>query len=1532
MDVWFHDNTIRKDKKKASFICKIKQIRYNYNTYFSFFANMSNQWINSKKYGNERNTSIADFLRNSSKIGKNIAENVWKQLETDYVFHARKIQAYIAKKTGKEVTNCTFGDLEKMNKEDILADFKPIHLNTNNPKWFTMLDPQCAVSMTYTDQYTKKVHTFTWFPRVEDNGEWDDTWPLEQHLSLYTADGKLLCWFPIELKQSKKGLIYELDTQKYRLWKQENAQTAEQLTTQWVVLDALWDHMKELEYQWSHLSDTKIISQDNLLWAYANSIQSDPTKHVKPQLPLPDNQDPHDILNEWETIKKSNNKFDNNPFYGFHFAEASDIPTEVQQSIEHRGVKDPKWRVYQWAVYLNKTYFCSKYGFKNINRKRVEAGNKLIFTMHDWTERSVLSLYREEQYKICIQEMLATKIHEITHRLLHFHDIHTLQTQTTTGETITVDQEFLCEVADRMSRPRTKWGSRKQDDVVKTDNGKTIFCKQLEEAIARLIPWFTRNKIRAMDIHSLEEYLQQCEQFDTLAAANAAVMDEKDIKQYTKIRKKHLDDFINKQWPKLDLNNPDEKKRFDDALELQEKITDLQQKISSWASLTPDELTEAQATHQAVNNFFKPGQTQWNAAPSSSGPEPVNANQKQRTQFPPFVQPNDDEDDEQWEHISDDAPENIGHNEFTESFVKTLWKEWSESWVKCETGTVIFLKDTLSTIPWYGHNRVKYVITGIWDDTISLRMEDATENDVSWSKVFTLPKNQDTINTIAKIGKQSTLLFKKTQKNNFVKKIGDFAGWQRPTIGKDFTKSFNDEWKTTKWPITHVGSIKGKITWLDKTENVIYKVERWYNKVTVSWQVNKKDISKNDKQKKELRTKQMDYDTFMVFCKSKGLAPYNEKEVKRAWMSVDPAKIPASDISRKDKLVSLWAVWNFLKAIPESIKKKVEEEQEFQTALAKDYFANWIPNTSIGYLDEIRSEIGGMDALVWQKIQKYKSDRTGGGDKSDVHDVPIFEWMRDALFINPSNRRNFKYKAASWLLYALEKWSLYPRALAPYANQDWWWYWIKIILGDEMHAQFKKQRQNMIDQRRSEWINNKDNFYDRLVKYELEFIQQATTDKPFWWSKFWREIESHKDKLFGWADSIDPGWIAAKGNFDAMYEAFLWWWIKWNNPKTLFSALKAMEWAIETDNDLSLFYQCIVLIFVTGIIHTLPTDYRNKLAWIWRAKWIPIALFASNTYASGEVVRLIDHIAKNAWMRSFTDYIGSSAEDFDRKHVGNYAEVVWTNDKWDPITAQHAITDHFKERWASAWDSVINWFAPGENLLKTKPYPDWWDVPSKTKEVVSSYLGDGWIFNTYLWNQWKDYYEWVDAQTPIYQKNLMNLAKWPLKSVLWLSWKNLQINADETTQQMWKNFVQIIGWYDSTLKSIDAETIEPMMSFLYGKYLQLFGDKLNAHYNKNTYKKHLENALLEWWSAWEVSMQTVVKKWIIGEKTKQQQIQQQLMNPNYEEIVLRADIWLPIAQDWIQAFSELMMKWMEWLSKETKERIIKTGNKFAWIE
>jgi len=80
--------------------------------------------------------------------------------------------------------------------------------------------------------------------------------------------------------------------------------------------------------------------------------------------------------------------------------------------------------------------------------------------------------------------------------------------------------------------------------------------------------------------------------------------------------------------------------------------------------------------------------------------------------------------------------------------------------------------------------------------------------------------------------------------------------------------------------VTHVGNLKEKIVNTDRSESIIYKVDRGVNSVTVSSAV--PDGNKDDQKKKALRTKRMDYDTFQMFCFTKGLDPLTKTEVTRS--------------------------------------------------------------------------------------------------------------------------------------------------------------------------------------------------------------------------------------------------------------------------------------------------------------------------------------------------------------------------------------------------------------------------------------------------------------------------------------------------------------------------------------------------------------------------------------------------------------------------------------------------------------------------
>ena len=52
---------------------------------------------------------------------------------------------------------------------------------------------------------------------------------------------------------------------------------------------------------------------------------------------------------------------------------------------------------------------------------------------------------------------------------------------------------------------------------------------------------------------------------------------------------------------------------------------------------------------------------------------------------------------------------------------------------------------------------------------------------------------------------------------------------------------------------------------------------------------------------------------------------------------------------------------------------------------------------------------------------KYKNAISGGKEGSDTHDVAISEHIRDEIFGHIESGREYRLKAAGYLMYALEK-------------------------------------------------------------------------------------------------------------------------------------------------------------------------------------------------------------------------------------------------------------------------------------------------------------------------------------------------------------------------------------------------------------------------------------------------------------------------------------------------------------------------------
>ena len=90
-----------------------------------------------------------------------------------------------------------------------------------------------------------------------------------------------------------------------------------------------------------------------------------------------------------------------------------------------------------------------------------------------------------------MQEIISAKTHEITHRLLHFHDIHAI-TYTSPKGNLSIEQETLCEIADGKSLTREHElqadGTKRWFVTLEHNNIKhQVWLDELEEQLGKKV-------------------------------------------------------------------------------------------------------------------------------------------------------------------------------------------------------------------------------------------------------------------------------------------------------------------------------------------------------------------------------------------------------------------------------------------------------------------------------------------------------------------------------------------------------------------------------------------------------------------------------------------------------------------------------------------------------------------------------------------------------------------------------------------------------------------------------------------------------------------------------------------------------------------------------------------------------------------------------------------------------------------------------------------------------------------------------------
>jgi hypothetical protein len=1354
-------------------------------------------------------------------------------------------QAYI-------VDDKHWGILDTINYEHDI----PIYLGEATLKNRLLLDKKNEITVTYKTNPNKH-KKYTWYPRLDDEND-----------TLHIIDNQWSIVTSIELEKNddETNTLGIIDSNTYVITatKRTFTQPANPPLITQLIQTAVFN---EIVPEDKKIPTKKVEAQQNILQEttplrphfsdYVSDIEKEYT-----------NKDATDLEKQLQQEKIGS----------YRFASTKQIPQKILQETSRRfpGKKDEELsdKVKAWIdkgeIFFHKEYFCKKYDLSNIANE----GWKLTFFLQDGTPITIYEISKLRNHdKIlnCIQELKSAKVHEVAHRLFEFHGITSISYTTDNNTKITLDQETLCQIVDersilRQSEAQANKTKRWFININQNGISHRVWLDKLEEKLWEQINWFRRWAIKRLDVAHLEEYKQDYEKFADLVVANTATEEnnatptKETVTVSNQAVTNRLKKFIKQLDDKFDPSNAQHIEQRAKAQQHLDTLTQQKPLITWWNKPTQDELDAMHQQQVEAAQFLQqssPAQQQ--RTPRTQEQQTTPANSTVGSANPSPTQSTAPQwSSEETTTSDEEQPQNSVTSNEEEKNKFDAWFAWfkGDSSAKPEIGTVIFLKENISSIPGRGFNWVKYTILWLTNETVTLEMSDASEKQVSKKSTVTIPRTESSLNKLKKIGKNEIYKFGKDVGTKwwFMRSIKSIVE-SRAEIA-DFKKTIQDKGAVKKEIVSHVGTLKEKIVSSDRSESVIYKVNRWTTWVTVSSAI--PDGDKNNETKKSLWTKKMDYDTFQMFCFTKWLNPLTSTEVQRAGERLDPKKIANDWLPRQ--WISLAAIRKWLKAIPETYKKKFEEEQEFQTALATDWLSNLIPNTSLFFLDEVKNDLWGTDGLVRQRIQKFKWQRaaTGDSDKASIHDNPISEWIKAGVFENIQSTRKYKYKAAGALLYALEKWWPYFRALSEYANKDGWWWWIKCLLGETARQQFLKERKRKIDQFKSMgW--SADEIQSEIVKFELQFIQDATTDKTGWWSKFWREIEWHKDTLYGWANSIDPSWFSKKGDFPYMFEAFWWWWIGWNLPWVLFSSLEAMKWAVESSDHYNQFYMCILAIFATGMVHMLPQDYINKLKGIGRSRGIPISLLAWDAHASGKAMRILDHIARNAGIKSFSEFSGNTLASFDQLHIHN-----------TDIKERKSIRDSFWNWWANHGWIVMDAFNYKNNFLIDIPNENDSSLNEEQKKnakIATDYLWWWWVFGGYKWFQDNESIWSIDGQSPFFQEWLLNLSWWAFRSYMMKFNSQGQLNNDHSVS-LWNNFSTMLDQFDTNI-----EWNKVMTKLLYKKFLQFFWDNELNWMADNTFPEDQKwksyKELFKMAVKWEIWMNSLIKKIIFKEKERQ---------------------------------------------------------------
>jgi len=812
---------------------------------------------------------------------------------------------------------------------------------------------------------------------------------------------------------------------------------------------------------------------------------------------------------------------------------------------------------------------------------------------------------------------------------------------------------------------------------------------------------------------------------------------------------------------------------------------------------------------------------------------------------------------------------NIEKNTNLEAF-KKKWAdiEWDTK-VEFEKWATLMLQWDNLKIPWIACNWYQAKIINIdrenWFFEIKLIWWWIIPLEWEW-KVIKLPIHPDIIEKILQTHYWNVIKIKN------IKNIKNFWEYLKQINLKSDHKSLQtwlEKWKNIKiknWKIFKVDK-DGKETEI----KYIWRLLSWnYNNNEMVWENNsyifeikvlkfEMDIltHPHDKNFK----KEIDLNTLLIIVWTNKLEPWDEKMFKHVQVYNNTKPWTTED----DWINILWLRFKYsftsittsFKQVIDNIKYYFKEEDDFRAVKMYENFTKIIPNWWV--FGEVKMEAWGeRESKIMKKIQNAKARlQRVWDDKWWTHWSTASKIIEQEIFSCVKKWKKLSYKrklkAAWYLLYALEWWWPYFRALR---NYGWDWYWIKALLWDEHYDKWKDSVEILNEKIKHDPTNQ--DLREKLVLSEMFYLKDELDIFKLYWRNFWAEIENYTlNKLYSsWKVENVYKWEANKWSYDKINDGIKAYILN-KRPTNALWWLKALTERIE-DYNLYIDYNRVISSFILTwfLYHNFDNKFREDFDKICRTYTIPFGLFAKEYNGINKVLKLFDYICKIKWLKpwwkkTLTEYLywikdPDNVDILDNKFQNG--KFVWE------------IYSKLEEFWWTYWETFTRVLDYSDPILINYKFDN--DCSDDTKKILDEYFTNH--VNCPFDDNWA--YEWKlfkTADFPYYQDWVFNISKVVfVKNALKLVQGDFEWSVKWIWKWIWKAISNKLKYFENSkyTDSIYEFVLKKFMLFMWRLYQTEEDKKELIDWLLSKNREKLEKIIIQkakdhFWFNWKIPIE-----------------------------------------------------------------------------